>query len=60
MPRRVRRNQNIKDEFKRMYAEGLRNEVILARLSDKYYLASDTIERIVWERGNYAKKGATA
>ncbi|WP_080058313.1 hypothetical protein [Spirosoma aerolatum] len=51
---RDQRNAKIRAEFFRMHdVEGKRNEVIYALLSQKYFLAADTIERIVFQRGRY-------
>lgn len=51
---RDQRNEQIRKEFFRMHdVDGKRNEVIYALLSKKYFLAADTIERIVFQRGRY-------
>lgn len=50
----AKRNDAIRSEYFRMFnVQGKRNEVILRSLSDKYFLAPDTIERIVFRRGRY-------
>lgn len=51
---REQRNRQIRKEFFRLHdVEGKRNEVIYALLSQKYFLAPGTIERIVFQRGRY-------
>ncbi|GAB2586406.1 hypothetical protein GCM10027190_39380 [Spirosoma areae] len=54
MPLRDRRNADIRAEYVHLFnVEGKRNKVILALLSKKWYMAEDTIERIVFQRGRY-------
>ena len=50
---RVERNARIRAEFQQQYERGQRVNFILAELSKRYYLAEDTLERIVFERGHY-------
>jgi hypothetical protein len=56
LPRREQRNEQIKADFNTYHKDGFRNEIIYEKLAAKYYLAPDTIERIVFGRGTYRKQ----
>jgi hypothetical protein len=61
LPLREQRNAKIRAEYTFMYTiEGKRNDVILNQLSAKYFLAVDTVERIVWQRGHYCARESQA
>lgn len=51
--RREKRNEQIRSEYQTQFAAGLRSEVILETLARRWYLAPDTLERIVFQRGRY-------
>lgn len=51
--RRIRRNQKMREEFKKAYETGLRTEIIVDKLSHQYALATLTIEAIVFRKGVY-------
>ena len=44
----------IREDYNKLYAEGLRHEVVAKKLAKKYFYAVATIEKIVWENGTYA------
>ena len=43
----------IKEEYKKLFDEGFRNEVIYPKLAEKYYMSESSIEALIWERGGY-------
>lgn len=50
---RDERNARIRADFQNQYERGQRVNFILKDLSGRYFLAEDTLERIVFERGYY-------
>ena len=50
---RDQRNAQIRADYTRLYASGQRSAFIIIGLSERYFLAEDTIERIVFQRGHY-------
>ena len=49
------RNSQIRKEYLKEYKNGLRNEVIVKRLSEKYFLSVHTVEAIVFKKGVYGE-----
>lgn len=47
------RNAMIRAQFKKAYKSGLRNEVIVKRLSGQFFLSVATVEAIVFNKGVY-------
>lgn len=47
------RNETIRNEYQTLFAEGLRTEVICERLSSKYFLQPDTVQRIAFKKDRY-------
>ena len=61
LSRRDQRNADIRNEYFHLFrSEGKRNEVILTQLAKKWYMAEDTIERIVFQRGHYKPQSVAA
>mgnify|MGYP001808013997 CR=1 FL=1 len=58
---REQRNAQIRADYNYLYhTEGKRHDIIVNQLSTKFYLAVDTIERIVWQRGHYCARESQA
>ncbi|WP_338875691.1 hypothetical protein WBJ53_08695 [Spirosoma sp. SC4-14] len=51
-----KRNEAIRAEYQKMFTAGKRNEFILEALSVKYFLTTDTLERIIFQRGRYKER----
>ena len=43
----------IKDEYKKLFDKGFRNEVIYPKLAEKYYMSESSVEALIWGRGGY-------
>lgn len=48
-----KRNQDIRNDFKELSEKGYKSVVIYETLAKKYYMASVTIDDIVWRNGIY-------
>jgi hypothetical protein len=58
LSRREQRNLLIRTDYARLFKDGLRSEVILTRLADRFSLEEDTVERIVRGIGHYRPTAA--
>ncbi len=58
LSRREQRNLTIKNEYQKLFTDGLRSQVILTRLADRFSLEEDTVERIVRGIGHYRPTAA--
>ncbi len=47
---------DIRKDFKSMHDDGYRSQVIIKKLSKKYYMAESTIEDIVYQTGRYGSR----
>ena len=47
------RNIKICAEWDRLYKTGLRNDVIMVKLADQFFLSALTVEAIVFKKGVY-------
>jgi hypothetical protein len=48
-----KRNEAIRQDFKELHSEGYKSSVIYERIANKYFMATITIDNIVWKRGIY-------
>lgn len=58
LSRREQRNLTIRNDYARLFKDGLRSEVILDKLADRFALEPDTVERIVRGIGHYRPTAA--
>jgi hypothetical protein len=49
------RNEKIRADYMKEWNRGFRTEKIVVDLGKKYFLKSDTVEKIVFERAKYAE-----
>lgn len=56
LPHIEAKHKAIREKYHRLYREGLRDDVIAARLAKEFYYSPVTISQIVWQSGGYSKK----
>lgn len=54
--RAAKKHELIRDEYHKLHKKGLRDDVILSKLAEKFFLSENTVYAIIWKTAHYHEK----